>query len=459
MVRGKIQRRLEMRPPPHRALAFCALPFAALHASALMAQDVGERPQSIRLEHLSTDDVLAIAGRLIDAGRYDDALALLRRLEADGAGGTERDFLDGMLALARKDYHRAEAMFRKILAGDPGLVRVRLELARTLFLEKKDEEADYHFKLAIAARPGPAVIANIARFREAIRARRAWRFNINFGIAPDSNINSATNTERVEILGLPFQLSPDSRAQSGTGIIAGADASIRLRRNSKVPVYLGAYGRIVRYPDHDFDDYYIGGEIGPEFRLSGGRLRATATGLQRWYGGKPLVSSIGGRLNFDKVIGGKLGLEAALAVRRNAYFRRDDVDGWDIEGSVALNRALGKSTLGFAYTSVQRSIANDPGQSNWQGRIGLGVLKEIGWGLRPQASVEVGRQVNDAPLVLFGGTRRDWRLQANVSIYKRDWNIGGFAPSLKLSWTRNISTLPIYNQRRLRAEFGIAKAF
>ena len=448
-----------MRPRPLRLLAFPALAFAALNTSVVVAQEVGKPPQSIRLERLSAQDVLTIVGRLIDAGRYDDALALLRRLEADGAGGIERDFLDGMLALARKDYHRAEAMFRRILQGNPSLVRVRLELARTLFLERKDEEADYHFKLAIAARPEPAVIINIGRFREAIRVRRAWRFNINLGIAPDSNINSATNTERVEILGLPFQLSPDARARSGTGIIAGADASVRLWRESKVPVYLGTYGRMVRYPDHDFDDYYISGEAGPEFRLSGGRLRVAATGLQRWYGGKPLVTSIGGRFNFDKIIDGKLGIEAALAVRRNAYFGRDDVDGWDIEASAAINKAVGRSTLGFAYASVQRSIASDPGQSNWQGKLGLGVLKEIGWGLRPQVSVEVARQVNDAPLVLFGSTRRDWRLQANASIYKRDWNIAGFAPSLKLSWTRNISTLAIYNQRRLRAEFGIAKAF
>lgn len=424
-----------------------------------MAEESGGKSHSIRLGHLSAEDVLAIAGRLIDAGRYDDALALLGQLEADGAGGIERDFLDGMLALARKDYHRAEAMFRRILQGDPRLVRVRLELARTLFLEGKDEEADYHFKLAIAARPGSGVVANITRFREAIRARRAWRFNVNFGIAPDSNINAATNTERVEILGLPFQLSPDSRARSGTGIIAGADVSIRLWRDTKMPVYVGGYGRVVRYPDHDFDDYYIGAEAGPEFRLSGGRLRVAATGLQRWYGGRPLVSSVGGRFNFDKVIGGKLGLEVSLAVRHNAYSRRDDVDGWDIEASTAVNRAVGRSMAGFVYAAVQRSIAKDAGQSNWQGRLGLGVLKEIGWGLRPQISLEAARQINDAPLVLFGGTRRDWRLQANASVYKRDWNIAGFAPSLRLSWVRNFSTLSIYDQRRLRAEFGIARAF
>jgi outer membrane protein len=52
---------------------------------------------------------------------------------------------------------------------------VRLELARTLVLVKKDEDAHYHFRLAIAQHPPKIVIQNIPRFREAIRAARAWR--------------------------------------------------------------------------------------------------------------------------------------------------------------------------------------------------------------------------------------------------------------------------------------------
>lgn len=416
-------------------------------------------PQGGRLENFSADDVLTIAGRLIDAGRYDDAQALLDRLGQDRAGGVERDFLNGIIAVAKKDYRRAEALFRKILEGDPGLIRVRLELARALFLEKKDEDADYHFRLAIAEHPPATVVKNIARFREAIRARRAWRFNLNFAIAPDSNINSATDKDRVNLFGLPFELDASARARSGTGIIAGGDASVRLLREHKVPIYVSAYGRMVRYPVHDFNDIYVGGEAGPEFRLSDGRLRVVATGLKRWYGGESLLTSLGGRLNYDKVIAGKWALEASLSARNNAYARRSDVDGWDLEATLSANRALSATTLGFGYASVQRSIATDPGQSNWQGRMGGGVLKEIGWGLRPQLSLEVGRQVNDAPLALFNRTRRDWRMQASASIYKRDWNVAGFAPSLRISYTRNVSGISLYAQKRLRAEFGIAKAF
>ena len=416
-------------------------------------------PEEIGVENLGPDQILVIATRLVAAGRFGEALVLLARLEQANAGGTERDFLSAMIALAKHDYRRAETLLRKILQDNPNAVRVRLELARTLFFAGKDEEADYHFKLAIGQKPPAAVVANITRFREAIRARRAWRFNVNLALSPDSNINSATDRSQVDIFGLPFQLDPAARSRSGTGIIVDGDGSVRLRRESKVPLYLAVYGRIVRYPDHDFDDIYVGGEAGPELRFLGGQLRVTATALNRWYGGAQLVKSLGGRLSFDKIIAGKSGLEAALAARHNDYARRDDLDGWDIEAAVSANRALSPSTLGFVYASAQRSFVGDPGQSNWQGRIGIGVLKEIGWGLRPQFGLEAGRQVNDAPLALFGRIRRDWRLQASASLYKRDWNIAGFAPSLRVVYSRNFSTIEIYDQKRLRVEFGIAKAF
>ena len=371
----------------------------------------------------------------------------------------ERAFRDGLASYAARDYGRAEALFRRILDHDPELLRVRLELARTLFMARKDEQADYHFRLAAGERPPAQVLRNIVRFREAIRARRAWRFDIDVGFAPDSNINSATDKETVEINGLPFKLDANGRARSGTGRFVGGQASVRLNRSGNIPIYLGAYGRWTTYRDHNFDDAYAGAEVGPEFQLAGGRLRTTATGLMRWYGRRPLVQSFGARLEYDRLVGGKWTVGGTLLVRHNDYARRTDVDGWDAEARVSANRPLGRTSLGFAYAGVERNWAQDPGLAFWRERIGVGVLKEIGWGLRPQLGLDIARQVNDGPLAPFGKQRRDWQLQGSASIYKRDWNLGGFAPSLRLTVTRNLSTLPLYDEKRRRAEIRITKAF
>ena len=89
----------------------------------------------------------------------------------------------------------------------------------------------------------------------------------------------------------------------------------------------------------------------------------------------------------------------------------------------------------------------------------LGFLKEIGWGLRPQLAIDLARQVGDDRLAPFGRKRRDLLLQGSFSIYKRDWNVAGFAPSLTLTITRNRSTLSLYGEKRARAEIRLTKAF
>ena len=86
-------------------------------------------------------------------------------------------------------------------------------------------------------------------------------------------------------------------------------------------------------------------------------------------------------------------------------------------------------------------------------------LKEIAWGLRPRLTVDVARQIGDGPLAPFGRKRRDFFLQGSFSIYKRDWNVAGFAPSLSLTVTRNNSTVTLYHQRRARGEIRLTKAF
>lgn len=371
----------------------------------------------------------------------------------------ERTFRDAMTSYSAGDYRRAEALFRRILERNPRLVRVRLELARALYMQRSDEEADYHFSLAAAERPLPQVARNITRFREAIRARRALRASLEFGFAPDSNINSATGKQTVDIQGLAFQLDPSARRKSGTGRFVGGEASVRLDRLGPVPIHLVAHGRWTQYGRHGFDDAYAAIEAGPEFRVAGGRLRAAATGLRRWYGGQPLVTSLGAHLDYERLAGDRWALGASLSVRRNDYARRSDFDGWDAEARLSARRPLGRTALGFAWAGAQRGRTNDPGQAYWKAAAGIGLLKEIRWGLRPQVSVDIARQVNDGPLAPFGHRRRDWLLRSSISIYKRDWNVGGLAPSLSVSVTRNASTIPLYDERRRRAEVRLTKAF
>ena len=175
--------------------------------------------------------------------------------------------------------------------------------------------------------------------------------------------------------------------------------------------------------DHHFDDAYAGFEAGPEFRLAEGRIDdrdrvcAAGTASDCWWRASAGTSIM-------KSCSGTNGPSAGrLLVRHNNYARRRDVDGWDAEARVSATGRSAPNTLAFAYAGVERNWAIDPGQAFWREKLGIGVLKEIGWGLRPQRGIDLARQAGGGPLAPFARERRDWLLEGTASIYKRDWTL------------------------------------
>ena len=119
-------------------------------------------------------------------GKYGEALAILRPL----ARGREVDgsvlFQIGLAATGASQHpdtpeaerdallDEAIASFRAMLIDRPGLVRVRLELARVFFLKGEDGLSRRHFERVLVGKPPPPVAANVRRFLSEIRARRRW---------------------------------------------------------------------------------------------------------------------------------------------------------------------------------------------------------------------------------------------------------------------------------------------
>ena len=58
-------------------------------------------------------------------------------------------YMLAQVALREKDLPQATAIFRKMLAENPALLRVRYELAYLYFLQKEDDSARYHARLAL----------------------------------------------------------------------------------------------------------------------------------------------------------------------------------------------------------------------------------------------------------------------------------------------------------------------
>ena len=259
----------------------------------------------------------------------DDRTAVLFRIgmtaltEAEQAGSD-----DARLEL----YDKAIAAFRLILVNRPELIRVRLELARTFFLKGQDGLARRHFELVLAGGVPPAVAANIHRFLNLMQTRKRWTGYFGAAIAPDSNLNAASESEIIYIdtaFGrLPFQREGDFGAQSGFGVSVWSGGEYQQPLSPKLRLRVGADLAVREYPNKNFDQTFLAAHAGPR-RLASPitEISLLATAQRQWLGSIPYVDETGVRLELDRRLTPRLWARGIAAYRERDHQQRDFLDG------------------------------------------------------------------------------------------------------------------------------------
>ena len=447
--------------------ALLALPALALTTEPARADSILDQCVSQTCKaRLTADELLNEAQKLVLARRFDEAKPLIAALAAVPSLHFETQFLTGYVAEQTGDYKHAESIFRAILVTDPKQTRVRLELARTLLAEGKTQAADHQFRLAAQADDlPPEVTRTIRQVRTILRSKRTWTLNVAVGIAPASNINTATGagsiTENFGPIPLPLTLSQNARATSGTGLTGSIDSSLRLpiAKSTAWLVDFDAAGTV--YRTHQFDD--LAGEVatGLEFTLSP-KLHVRAEGLvsQHDFGGAVISRQVGGKggAEFNLSDSQRLGLQ--FDARHTTAFFDHGYDGWQFAGYATYERVVARSMIASASLYARRDAATDPAYANKEFGALIGLGGELPKGFNFGVSGGVSRAVYDAPSYFFSfDPRRDWRFNGRLTIGNRAIKLLGFSPTVTLSYARNASSIEYYTTQRVRVRFALARYF
>ena len=204
---------------------------------------------------LSAETLIEAARAALAKSNLEDAEFLLEGVKSGEGNVDDLDFLHGTIAAKRGDWQTAIARFRAMLARNPDLPRVRLDLALAYFQAGEDTSAAYHFRQALGDKELPPIVrARALAFLDRIRRRKSWSVTGGFSFAPDSNINAATSARLIELFGLPAQLSEDARQTSGVGVSADISGGYeaRLSPDLRFRVGVGLYTRT--YEESQFND-------------------------------------------------------------------------------------------------------------------------------------------------------------------------------------------------------------
>ena len=424
---------------------------------------------------LSPETGMAEARTLMKDGRFDEALALLRPLALDHPEITNIHFLAALAAIeasrrpgvAKDDrdalLDEAIAALHGILVGQPGLVRVRLELARAFFLKGADGLAREHFERVLAGEPVAAVAANIGRFLNAIRARRRWSGSFGFSFAPDSNIGAVSEEEIIYINGLPFRRDADTSATSGIGVALWGGGEYQHPLNDRLRLRAGANGSRREYTGNDFDQTLLSAHAGPRWLVRRDtEVSLLASARQRWLASQPHSRELGVRLETGYRFAPRLRLSGRASWHERNFRRDTHLDGpvWDFSlGAAAFLTPLLRLDGAAGYARERPDTITWRNSSRWL-RLGASIALPRGFTLGGGAELRQRTyEGNWFPFTVDGSPREDRVRILSVSVFNRAFTFRGFSPQLSLVNEERKSTAQLYDYSRTRAELRFVRQF
>jgi len=416
--------------------------------------------------------MLGKAEELVRTQQYGAAKPLLAALSTLPDYSLQSDFLTGYIAVETGELKTAIKQFRSILIKHPEQTRVRLELARALLLSGQDGAAEHHFRLAAQDKNLPPEIrATITASRGLLRDRRVWSFDIDFGLAPDSNINNGTTVETIDAnLGgtiIPLTLGKQQRAQTGVGEQAAASGTLRLNLAKKTKLLIEADTNYTRYDNAAFNDFTVQLAAGPEFRLSDATtVSVEAVGNKHLYGGESAATAAGVRATYQHNLNSGQRVGLTVDARHTDSGFSNDYSGWQIASYASYERVVMRSLVASASLYARRDALHSGTFSSLEFGASVGIGGELPHGINAGLSGGVSHAGYDAasPYCNAGklctpDPRQDWRFNLRGYIGLRSVHLLGFSPSLTMTYNRNMSSISLYDSQRTRVRFGLMRYF
>ena len=441
-------------------------------AATMLAHPAAAQTAPVRCEagacrvRLTPDQLEAAAERLIKAKRYAEAAPLIAALRQAPGYLMKSRFLAGYVAEQNGRYDEAAGYYRAILADDPRQTGVRLALAKTMLALHRPQAADRQFKIAEQdAQLPPEVLRTIRKVRDTIRAGRPWQVDISFGIAPDSNINSATAADTITVnfagTPIPLELDEHAKARSGVGETGRVSARLRLPVGGKLAALVDIDGVGTNYAGSDFDDFTVQGATGAELTLSQ-RASVSLEGVvaQRWFGGSVVSRQVGVKAGAQRLLDTKRQIGLQIDLRHTDALFNHGYDGWQGGLYATYEQALAPAIVISASPFIRRDWLDEPAYSNTEIGANIGIGGELPMGLDFGLSAGGSRAVYDAPIVFFDAKpRNDWRFVARATLGDRKIRVLGLSPQVSWSFTRIDSSIALYDVTRSRFEFTLARYF
>lgn len=393
---------------------------------------------------------------LVAAGDYEEAHKLLL-----AQVGGRRDaalhfaFLEALILIREGYPDKAAKLLRDILDVAPDFEPARRELAVLLAATGQTEGALFHAETLLATTQDPALRAQLQGFLATQGRAKKRGITTRFAILPSSNANGGTETETVDIGGLPFVIDPASRATRAIGVSIGATAWNRWRLSPRTEATLFGSLDVLRY-DTDLipNETVLATRL--DFSTHGARHRLSF-GPQAdytWRNGDGYRKRLGLAAAGEYLLRDGLQVGGGLSYFKQDYPGQDFLDGHLLEGSATMRWTVSPKlavTAGVPF-KIERT-----GRAHLNHRdIGLKLGLEKSWkgGLFTAFSLGYTDARYEGDFPVFGVPRHDRKTTAGLSLRHSKLRFGRFVPEFSVAYTQSKSNVEFYDFDKL--DFGIS---
>ena len=412
---------------------------------------------------------------LVKAGKFEEALTVLRPLARGRAVEANVLFLIGLAATGASQQpdladdereallDEAIAALHTMLIDRPGLVRVRLELARAFFLKGEDSLARRQFERVLAGKPPASVVANVQRFLAEIRARRRWTMYLGAAMSPDSNIGGASDEQIIYINDLPFRRDAEELTTSGIGVSVWTGGEYQYPLGDRLRLRLGGDVSRQDYGGSKFDQTSVSVHAGPRWLVDRDtEVSLVANARRRWTGTSPSNDDLGARIEAGHRLTPRIRVNG-----RASWYRRDNRTKDFLDGPI-VDVTLGGSWVilpilradgAAGYASERPKSERWRNASRWL-RLGASVALPLGFNLGGSGELRwTDYEGNWFPFTPDGAPREDRTRILRATVHNRAFTLYGFSPQLVVTNEARDTNAQLYDYKRTRAELRAVQQF
>jgi len=383
-----------------------------------------------------------------------------------GSEQIEAIFLSGLRDLETGNTDGAIRKFSEILAENPNLVRVRLELGLAYYLSRQWDRARNEFFTVLSGDlPEPVRLKVLGLIRQ-IDARRGFDWDFSIGV---TNVGDQRNYDTDEIIlnfsgvDLPFRLNRDRSSEIGVRATGSANVRqpIGLKLFGAETVAFGSiFFDVTEARTSQYDDYIFGTRFGLRTLTRNTTASFGPVLTTRLIGGNVFENRIALQAAFERRNQLGVSVFANLNVAELPNLTTSLLDGHEYDAEIGVRRSFGgRGTIGASVFFESKDVEDNLENFIRQRFTIFGqVDTRGGFTLRPSLYVENKRFRTRN--ILFTGNPDEDTWGGVLRVEKNDVFFGnGFSPFLLVTYQRTKSDIEAFSYSESGFELGLERRF